>query len=92
MSYTKAHEILPAELIEKIQQYVDGACIYIPRRSESKKEWGAGTDIRRELAERNRQIYTDYLEGMDTRVLSEKYCLSLKSIQRIVLAEKRKVI
>ena len=32
MSYRKAEEILPRELIEVIQQYVDGENIYIPRK------------------------------------------------------------
>ena len=31
MSYKKAAQILPDELIRQIQQYVDGEAIYIPR-------------------------------------------------------------
>lgn len=38
MSYIRAEEVLPKELIETIQQYVNGKAIYIP--STSKKEWG----------------------------------------------------
>ncbi|MFR8600757.1 MAG: Mor transcription activator family protein [Clostridioides difficile] len=41
---------------------------------------------------RNMQIYEDYQVGYDLQYLSEKYYLSLKSIQRIVLQEKRKDI
>ena len=33
MGYMKAEEILPIEIIELIQQYVDGENIYIPRKS-----------------------------------------------------------
>ena len=40
MSYRKAEEILPRELIEVIQQYVDGENIYIPRKLEHRKGWG----------------------------------------------------
>jgi hypothetical protein len=40
MSYLKAEDVLPKELIEAIQQYVDGTNIYIP--CLDKKEWGAG--------------------------------------------------
>lgn len=36
MSYIKAEEILPKELLETIQQYVDGQLIYIPCK-ETKK-------------------------------------------------------
>lgn len=37
MSYRKAEEILPRELIEVIQQYVDGENIYIPRKLEHRE-------------------------------------------------------
>lgn len=42
MSYKKAKHILPAELLAFIQEYVGGAYIYIPRRSEHKKHSGSG--------------------------------------------------
>ncbi|MEK5529509.1 hypothetical protein MKX79_09015 [Viridibacillus sp. FSL R5-0468] len=37
MSYKRANNLLPAELVELIQKYVDGEYIYIPRREEKKK-------------------------------------------------------
>ena len=40
MGYRNAGEILPVEVIELIQQYVDGENIYIPRRSENRQKWG----------------------------------------------------
>ena len=39
MSYFRAEEILPQELIETIQQYVSGKNIYIP--CKEKKVWGS---------------------------------------------------
>lgn len=84
MGYRKAEEILPAELIERIQQYVDGQNIYIPKRTDNRLEWGARTKIRQELAVRNHQIYADYQDGMRISELTDKYCLSEKSIQRII--------
>ncbi|EQF22987.1 mor transcription activator family protein [Clostridioides difficile CD160] len=92
MSYKKAIHILPEELLELIQEYVDGEYIYIPRKYNNKKEWGSNTSTRSELSIRNMQIYQDYQAGHDLKYLSEKYYLSLKSIQRIVLQEKRKDI
>ncbi|MFJ7666587.1 CD3324 family protein [Lysinibacillus sp. NPDC097195] len=89
MSYQKANKLLPAELITLIQNYVDGETIYIPRRQDRKKSWGAGTTTRNELAERNKRIYHDYLSGADMGTLSTSYYLSIKSIQRIILKEKR---
>ena len=65
MSYRKAQKVLPQELIELIQNYVDGECIYIPRKNEKRQQWGSNTSTKAELA--------------------EKYFLSVKSIQRIVL-------
>lgn len=53
MSYRKAEEILPRELIEVIQQYVDGENIYIPRKLEHRKGWGERTQARQELDARN---------------------------------------
>lgn len=60
MSYNKATNILPTDLLEKVQEYVDGEYIYIPRISQNKKEWGAGTSTREELEVRNNQIYLIY--------------------------------
>ncbi|EOS27803.1 MAG: hypothetical protein HFH79_09825 [Lachnospiraceae bacterium] len=84
MGYIKAETVLPAEIIELIQQYVDGKNIYIPRKAASRQEWGTGTRIRQELLARNQQIYADYLAGSRTSELASKYCLSEKSIQRIL--------
>lgn len=39
MGYMKAEEILPIELIELIQQYVDGEAVYIPRKAEHRQAW-----------------------------------------------------
>lgn len=84
MGYIRAEEILPIEVIELIQQYVDGENIYIPRKTEHRQEWGAGTQIKQELLARDQQIYEDFLAGSRTSELSCKYYLSEKSIQRIL--------
>ena len=88
MGYIRAEEILPGEIIELIQQYVDGASIYIPRKQENRQEWGAKTSYRVELQDRNHLIYTDYLSGVSMDELAETYFLSEKSIQRIIRQEK----
>lgn len=84
MSYKKAEQILPKEVLRKVQEYIDGECLYIPRISENRKSWGASTSTRRELRDRNEQIYADYLAGHTTEELAQRYFLSLKSIQRII--------
>ncbi len=88
MGYIKAEEILPVEIIELIQQYVDGTNIYIPRKQENRQEWGTKTPYRCELRNRNQLIYRDYLSGTTIYELAENFYLSEKSIQRIIRQEK----
>lgn len=40
MYYKKASDIFPRDVLEAIQQYVDGEYIYIPKKSDSKKKMG----------------------------------------------------
>ena len=88
MGYIKAEEILPKELIEKIQNHVEGKSIYIPKKDGSRQTWGAGTRTKQELAERNQAIYEGYLAGERVCELADIYCLSEKSIQRILREKK----
>lgn len=89
MGYRKAEEILPIELIELIQRYVDGESIYIPRKMDNRKEWGSETLIKQELKSRNYEIFKDYGCGMSVAELAGKFYLSEKSIQRIIREMKR---
>ena len=84
MGYKKATQLLPQELLSKVQEYIDGEFLYIPRISDNKKDWGTATATRQELRDRNERIYADYLAGQSMESLAEQYFLSLKSIQRIV--------
>lgn len=89
MSYINAKKLLPENILEIIQEYIEGEYIYIPKKDESKKSWGANTNIKKELASRNDEIYKQYLDGSSTKELAENFYLSEKSIQRIVLKYKR---
>ena len=84
MSYIKAEEILPKELIRQIQEYADGVYIYIPRKPGTRHEWGQETDYKAELKVRNDCIRKDYIQGTSVSALSRKYHLSEKSIRRIL--------
>lgn len=84
MGYRRAEEILPMEVIEIIQRYVDGENIYIPKKAENRRQWGSDTRIRQELLGRNKAIYADWKQGAGTGELADRYFLSEKSIQRIV--------
>ena len=89
MSYVKAVDVLPDEILELIQNYVDGEYIYIPRKEDNKKSWGENTDYRKEIEKRNSTIYEEYKTGVKIKILAEKYFLSEKSIQRIVLQKSK---
>lgn len=88
MGYIKAETILPEELIELIQQYVDGTNIYIPRKSDHRQEWGTATGYKCELHKRNQVIWNQYLSGTSINDLAKHYYLSRKSIQRIIRSMK----
>jgi len=89
MSYAKARDIFPNEILEIIQNYVEGEYIYIPKKEENKMAWGEITQSKEELLIRNHKIYENYLVGISIQTLSERYYLSPKSIQRIVLQKKK---
>lgn len=82
MSYLRAEEILPKELLEAVQQYVNGQSVYIPAKEKS--DWGSGTDTKQILDIRNREIFEKYLAGASMQMLADEYALSEKSIQRII--------
>ena len=84
MSYIKAEDILPQELILQIQEYADGVYIYIPRKPGTRQPWGQKTDYKAELKNRNDRIRKDHAQGIGISALSRKYHLSEKSIRRIL--------
>lgn len=92
MSYVKADSILPKELLELLQEYADGQYLYIPKKSENRKEWGDNTGSKKQLQLRDMQIYHRYKEGYSTMYLACEYYLSVKSIQRIILKEKNREV
>lgn len=89
MSYRRADQVLPEELLQLIQQYVDGDYLYIPRKESNRKKWGENTAARKELEERNAAVYADFQHGASMEQLASKYFLSEKSIQRIVYQKRR---
>ena len=82
MSYVRAEDVLPKELIETIQQYVNGKCVYIP--CKEKKVWGSQTKTREYYRIRNREICAKHKSGISIEMLASEYSLSEKSIQRII--------
>ena len=92
MGYLRAEEVLPRELIELIQQYADGINLYVPRKEDVRCGWGEKNQTRQMFLERNDVIYKEYMSGCKVAELSEKFCLSEKSIWRIVGQQKKKAV
>ena len=84
MRYLKAQNILNEELVEIIQQHIDGVYLYIPRKVENKKPWGESSGIKQELIERNRKIYNEFMNGTPINSIAESYYLTDVTIRRII--------
>jgi Mor family transcriptional regulator len=88
MGYKKANDVLPIELVQIIQEYIDGDYVYIPRKRGSELSWGEKNGARQALKDRDQMIYKHYINGASKAQLAEMYHLSLKSIERIIHKEK----
>lgn len=84
MKYSKATIVLPQEVLEMVQQYVQGELLYIPKKPCACKKWGDNTQGKAITARRNQQIREGYLSGKSVVQLAEQYHLSLDSIRKIV--------
>ncbi|MBD5508349.1 MAG: hypothetical protein HDR05_09970 [Lachnospiraceae bacterium] len=84
MSYKRADDILPENILEILQTYVSGEAIYVPKKKECRKRWGSSTGVNEKLRIRNEQILEQYQKGTSTKELAQRYYLTEKSIQRIL--------
>ncbi len=90
MRYARAQDILPAQLLSQLQQYIDGAYLYVPRKEENRLAWGERTHSKKETAARNRLIFLEAKAGKEIPALAETYFLTEKTIRRILLEERKK--
>lgn len=84
MGYKTAKDVLPEELLQVIQEYVDGEYLYIPRREGGQRSWGETTASRQITWCRNAEIRRRYQGGASVRQLAEVYYLSPKTVYKIV--------
>lgn len=87
MQYNQGNKIFPKYLLKEIQKYAEGCTVYIPKKSGNRKEWGAKTNARTEISERNKNIRTEYRSGKSLRELSGKYFLSIDTIKKIIYSK-----
>ena len=84
MKYINAKALLPDELVRELQSYIQGGYIYVPVEQKQQKRWGEVSGYRQELEQRNQQIKEEYQRGISMECLSEKYCLSLYAVRKII--------
>ena len=84
MSYLKAEEHLPSELIKEIQKYISGAQVYIPGIAENRLHWGEKNGTRKILENRNKSIRHLKDTGVKIDDLADQFGLSSDSIRKIL--------
>jgi hypothetical protein len=90
MSYLNADLLLPPELLRKVQSYVQGSLIYIPRDGGEKRlGWGTRSGARECLDKRNAAIREAKAGGRRIDELAEEYGLSPGGIRKILYGVKR---
>lgn len=84
MEYRNAKNILPAQLVDEIQKYVQGQTLYIPRKTSHKTGWGEMNGTKAALRERNQSIMRLYRVGSRIEDIAAQYYLSPDSVRKIV--------
>ena len=86
MVYKNARGVLPDDLIEEIQKYVDGESIYIPAKTEGKTEWGHRNGTKASYATRNAEIRSLFERNVPVSEISDRYYLSSDTVRKIIRA------
>jgi len=84
MRYFNANDVLPKELVEKLQEFAQGEYVYIPAIKDPHKNWEELSGYREEIDRRNSEIILAYTSGTTIQELAESYCLSVYAIRKII--------
>lgn len=84
MKYINAKALLPDELLEELQRYIQGGYLYVPAKQAQRKRWGEVSGCRKELQQRNRRIIEEYRSGISMERLAEAHFLSVYAIRKII--------
>lgn len=84
MNYKNGEVILPPELLQKLQEYVQGEIVYIPKREKHRIGWGENCGTKQLIMKRNYEIYRLYKNGMRISEIALEFYLSEDSIRKIV--------
>ena len=89
MKYENAADILPEDLLQRVQKFAAGKLIYVPE-TIGKRSWGETSGYKRYLAERNQEIKEKFISGAGVETLADEYSLSIESIKKIVYSKVEK--
>ena len=62
MNYENAADILPKELLKRVQKFAAGKLIYVPE-TIGKRSWGETSGYKQYLTERNQEIKEKFISG-----------------------------
>ncbi|OMF38396.1 hypothetical protein BK133_02415 [Paenibacillus sp. FSL H8-0548] len=85
VNYKNGRDVLPPSLLKELQKYIQGDLIYVPKAADQRAHWGEVSGTRKLLAERNKEIYLYYTNGLSVAELERKYHLSGESIRKIIV-------
>lgn len=89
MDYLNGKVIIPPELLEQLQEYVQGNLIYIPKKSEGRAGWGEKNGARTAIMGRNNSIVEAHKNGIGVPELAAMFFLSEDSIRKILRRAER---
>ena len=84
MGYKNGKDVLPCELLQELQKYIQGELIYIPKEDNTRAKWGENNGTRKLIRKRNQEIHRLYVKGLQVQDLVLLYHLSEDSIRKII--------
>lgn len=84
MKYINAKALLPNELLQELQNYIQGSYLYVPVEDGEAKCWGEVSGYREALQQRNKNIIEAYKQGTAVVKLADQYALSIEAIRKII--------
>ncbi|NLC44451.1 MAG: hypothetical protein GX783_09245 [Clostridiales bacterium] len=84
MGYKNGKDVLPCELLQELQKYIQGELIYIPKEDNTRAKWGENNGTRQLIKKRNQEIHRLYRKGLQVQDLVTRYHLSEDSIRKII--------
>lgn len=84
LNYINGKDVIPSNLLEQIQKYIQGEIIYIPKKENNRAKWGEKSGTREYIKKRNEDIFRLYKGGTSVYELMVSYNLSEDSIRKII--------